>query len=173
MDNTINDGYPAFQFLYGATTTHAAFTDNTPTGKRIGLQIEGDCDIQSLSVEGESANATKDIAFDYVNGMVHFTLNNCNDGTTVIVKLVYYDTTASNVTVRKYNSSLGSYTTIGDASIETVPGNATSSMMITYTLKDGGQYDSDGTANGTITDPVGAAIAAIGAPRTGGGGTAD
>ena len=44
---------------------------------------------------------------------------------------------------------------------------------MTYQVSDGSSLDSDGSANGTIIDPVGLGQAVIGAPRTGGGGTAD
>jgi LysM repeat protein len=59
---------------------------------------------------------------------------------------------------RKYQNS--TYKTISGATFgaATVGGNTVSTL--TYTLVDGGPLDADGTANGTIVDPVGAAVIA-------------
>lgn len=62
--------------------------------------------------------------------------------------------------LRKYANDTKTYTTIPDATFKSVTIGGKQAMLITYQIKDGGPFDEDGTANGSITDPAGPAVLA-------------
>jgi hypothetical protein len=81
-------------------------------------------------------------------------------GASVPVTIIYdkqYDTAGA--VLRQYNPTTNSYSTVAGAvfGVRTIGGIVKST--VTYTITDGGTYDTDGTTDGVITDPVGFAQA--------------
>jgi hypothetical protein len=78
----------------------------------------------------------------------------------VPVKIIYqqeYDT--SSWVYKKYDPNADTYTDMSDDvtfGTESIGGKVLTT--VSYTLIDGGQYDQDGTENGTIVDPAGPAV---------------
>jgi len=62
--------------------------------------------------------------------------------------------------LRKYNPTTRTYSTIANATFTPVTVGGQAATEISYQITDGGPYDLDGSANGTIVDPVGLAVTA-------------
>lgn len=119
----------------------------------------------SSSAESES-NA--DVAFDYPAGLVGYTATCPLVGYTSTVTIyIYGNFSTTNAVLRKYNSTLGTYSTISGSvfSNETIGGQPV--LKAVYSITDGGELDQDGIANGIIVDPVGYSVANTVAPNTG------
>ena len=108
--------------------------------------------------------------------MTAFTLDCTSVGATVPVTIIYdkkYD--ASGWVLRYYNSTTQKYSTVTGAVFGTKTIGGVKKTTVTYDVTDGGAYDSDGTANGVIIDPVVPAISpslnlgSSAAPNTGDG----
>ncbi len=136
---------------------------NDVTNEYITLDTTGSstsCDVVSFTVDDEDDLAVQDNSADYPIGLNDFTVTCANPGDTADVRVIYqslYDT--SNWVYRKYDSAANNYVdmtndvTFGTASID---GNTVTTVE--YSVTDGGRYDQDGTANGTIVDPAGPAV---------------
>lgn len=121
----------------------------------------------------EESSTQKDIAYDYPYGLASFTGTNCGSpGDSATITKYYYDLDKEpgELSLRKWNSDTGAYSTIDNAtlSLETI-GNK-QAVKVIYEVIDGGVLDQDGIADGNITDPAGLAIVNLGAPNTGLGG---
>lgn len=80
-------------------------------------------------------------------------------GMTVPVTIIYdklYDT--SNSILRHYNPTTNSYITVSGAVFSTRTVGGIVKTTVTYSITDGDAYDTDGTSNGIIKDPVGFSI---------------
>ncbi len=109
-----------------------------------------------------------DSGFHYPAGLIGFTLDCGTPGTTATVNLYIYGVSAGNTMVlRKYNSTAHTYTTIPGSTVTAVTIGGHTATKITYQITDGGTFDQDGSANGTIVDPVGLAVPSVGTPNTG------
>lgn len=137
-------------------------------GSKITVEQTG-CDVaENTSTAKESGLVVQDPAYSYPLGFVGFHLTGCSNGGTATVTVTFTGTfNPDDVTARKYNPNTNGFTTIVQASktVTTLDGNP--ALQITYTITDGGELDQDGQANGTIVDPVGLALQAVGAPNTG------
>jgi hypothetical protein len=121
----------------------------------------------SVSSQAEST-ATTDIAFNYPAGLLGFTTACPSVGFTATVTIYSFGTfDPSTAVLRKYNSSLGTYTTIAGAVFSTVTIGGQSALKAEYSITDGSELDQDGIANGVIVDPVGSAYQVSSAPNTG------
>ncbi|MBI1291743.1 hypothetical protein GC173_10940 [bacterium] len=84
------------------------------------------------------------------NGIVSFNVTGLTNGQSVVVTLTF----PNDATINKaYKVNGTTYTEIAGATV-----NATS---ISYTVTDGGALDADGTANGTIVDPVAPVVSTV------------
>lgn len=116
---------------------------------------------------------TKDSYSHPLTTMTDFSLYCHTAGLSVPVTIIYdkrYDTT--NWILRYYNESTDSYQTVPDAQFGTKTIGGVAKTTVTYMVTDGGAYDSDGSANAVIDDPVGPAIGpatsgTLSAPNTG------
>ena len=142
---------------------------NSVTNKYVVLEVSSACTITSASNTAESTSV-KDSGFDYPVGLMNFTINCGTPGFTASVAQYYYGAPSGNLVLRKYNPSTNAYFTINGATLAPVTISAQAVMKATYQVVDGGVLDIDGTANGTIVDPAGLALSAIGVPNTGLGG---
>jgi DNA-binding beta-propeller fold protein YncE len=118
------------------------------------------CDVTSFSVEGEAELPTQDSTASYPVGLNDFTVECLSPGDSADIRIVYsqeYDT--SNWVYKKYNPATQTYTDMtGDVTFGTTVIGGVTVTTVTYTIIDGGQYDQDGTVNGTIVDPAGPAV---------------
>lgn len=145
---------------------------NTVTNKYAVLQ--SDCTgNSSVSVANAGGLSVKDGAFSYPAGLMNFTLACSTPGMTANVSMYYYgDYNAATVVARKYNSVKKEYATISGANVTNVTIGGQKAVKIAYAIKDGGELDQDGVANGTIVDPAGPGVNSVSAPNTGAGGSA-
>ncbi len=108
----------------------------------------------------EDSLATSDTTQDYPHGLVDFCLDVVPGSANTVSLTFATDLTPDQVTARKYNPTTQTYTDIPDATITATTLNGNPALLLTYDITDGGDLDDDNTANGTILDPVGLAIAA-------------
>lgn len=127
------------------------------TSKTVVLEVDEACSINSATsiVPGESV--IEDEGYEYVNGLMDFTLSCGTPGYTTTIQQYYYDVLKDDLVLRKYNPNTGIYSTIDDAALEQVVVNDNTVTRVTYQVTDGGELDTDGLANGTIVDPAGLA----------------
>jgi hypothetical protein len=95
------------------------------------------------------------VGFEFVDGMVNYTVEGVTPGGTITVKITFPS-----------GIPIGSkvYKADGKGFLE-FPGVVVNGSTVTMTLTDGGAGDADGQANGVIVDPVGVAVSTA----TGGG----
>ena len=134
------------------------------------VEVSNTCAITTASNKAESANAVSDSGFNYPLGLMNFTAACGIPGFTTNVSLYYFGTPTDSMVLRKYNPNTNAYFMISDAQLTTLTINAKAAIKTTYQVTDGGLLDTDGSANGTIVDPAGLAISAVGVPNTGLGG---
>jgi len=131
--------------------------------------VQSSCtSVSSMTINAESATKA-DSGFDYPAGLMNFTALSCGTpGATGTFTQYYYGSglDASKVVPRKFNSTTGTYTTIPGAAVTNVTIGGKSVLKIVYQITDGGPFDQDGSANGTIVDPAGPGIT-VSAPATG------
>lgn len=136
------------------------------------LQTIGCPTITNLAVKSLSQLGS-DGSYRYPVGLTDFSINCGAPGDTTTIKIFYdklYDTTGWQA--RKFIN--GSFQQLPGASFGTATVGNKQVTTLTYSITDGGAFDDDGTANGTIVDPVGpatisaaATISSAGAPSTG------
>jgi len=113
-----------------------------------------------------------DPAFHYPAGLIGFTLTCATPGTTATITQYFYGIAPLNTMVlRKYNSGTHTYTTIPGTTVSAATIGGQLATKVRYQVTDGGVFDADGAANGTIVDPVGLATPAVGTPNTGANGS--
>lgn len=139
------------------------------TNKTVVLEVSNACTVNSATSIDQDSASVQDDGFEYVNGLIDFTLACGTPGYTATIKQYYYNVPDANLAVRKYNPNTEEYTTISGATTQEIDINGNEVTLVTYTVTDGGALDTDGALNGNISDPAGLATAA-GAPSSGGGG---
>ena len=167
---------------------NVAGVPNTITGGYTTIESSGSCSIvQDADVLAESLLPNQDDAYEYPVGLADYKLQCASVGATSTVSIYYdqeYDT--SQWVLRKYASSTGLYTTVGDLVVVTPtdesisshtllqgPASTTQVSKINFVIQDGDALDDDTSANQEIIDPVGPAILipTVAASSGGGGGT--
>ncbi|MEI6481633.1 MAG: GLUG motif-containing protein [Candidatus Saccharibacteria bacterium] len=158
-----DDGYPDSQ------QDNVTSFVNGVDGKYISVQTNcGQAVPKNEQVFAESEDTDhSDAAFQYPAGLANFSFD-CS-GTATVTQYFYGDWDSSTVTARKYSPATHTYTTIPDAIISKEVIGGEKVLKIVYPITDNGPLDLDPTV-GTITDPSGPAVLAIGAPNTGLGG---
>ncbi len=142
------------------------------TGQYVTLEVDEECEIQSSEIQEQSALSAQDIAFEYPVGVMSFTLDCGTDGFTTNVRQFFYNLQNDDFTLRKHNPNTGAFFSIDGASVTQDTIDGLQVVIGSYSVTDGGLLDIDGVANSTIVDPAGLGQSILGAPRTGGGGTA-
>jgi hypothetical protein len=140
---------------------------NTATNKYTSVSMPVAC---TISLVGMTNGATADIGYTYPAGLINYTAGCGTSGYTATVNLYIYGATGTDFVLRKYNTTTHTYTTVNGVTFTqtTIGGQAV--VVSTYQVTDGGALDQDGTANGTIVDPVGVAQQNS-SPTNGAGGT--
>jgi hypothetical protein len=99
----------------------------------------------------------KDNGYEYPFGLVDFKLN-CSRGDTVnVTKYIYTKESPDQFIVRKFNPDTQKFTELPGSSLTAETIGSQAALKLTYSIKDGGNLDDDGSANGVIVDPVGIA----------------
>ena len=125
--------------------------------------------LSNVATYAESQLSASDTVYDYPVGLHNFHITCASPGATASVK-VYYDKVYDTSTWKPRKFSHGAYADIPGAVFGQATTGATTVTTLTYSVTDGGPLDDDGTANGTIVDPVGPGVvqgAAVTAPNTG------
>ena len=121
----------------------------------------------SVSSSAESTSAV-DVAFNYPAGLLSYIASCPYVGFTTTATIYDFGTfDPATAVLRKYNSALGTYTTVAGATFSTVTIGGQAALKVEYSITDGGELDQDGVANGIIVDPVGSAYQVTSAPNTG------
>ncbi len=153
-----NDGTPDWQ-----QSSVTSFV-NSRTGAYNTLAVTGDCTTLG-GVSSAEGNAS------FLMGVTSFNVGCASAGQDANVTLLLdkvYDT--SSWDVLKVNGALTSQTNISaQSTLATVSIAGVPRTALTYTIRDGGALDEDGSANSTIVDPVAFAsrLSGVGAPDTG------
>ena len=140
---------------------------NPVTNSYAVLENSGSCVNANVSQVSKSSLSASDGDYTYPVGLMNFELICGTPGVTVTVTQYYFgDIDASKLVARKYSNINNTYSTIVGAVITNEIIDNQKLIKIVYQITDGGNLDEDGTANGTIVDPVGPAIVP-GLPITG------
>ncbi|MFO0955384.1 MAG: 6-bladed beta-propeller [Candidatus Saccharibacteria bacterium] len=130
-------------------------------GRYITLVVPNGVTIDATIIEQARSFSTQDKGKDYPLGFVSFTATT-TPGATIPVELYFYtDARANSFTARKYNATSRTYSDIPGAALTDVTIGGQHAVKLTYSITDGGALDQDGTANGTIVDPVGLATTSL------------
>lgn len=156
-----NDGIPDNQ------QSNVTSFVNTVNKQYVSVAVDDECTLTQAVSTAESSQNTQDAGYNYQAGLLGFTADCGDPGYTTSVSLYHYGVSSKGLVLRKYNPQNSAYFTIIDAVLaqQTIGGKMVT--VATYTITDGGELDTDGTANGIIVDPVGLASLAVGAPNTG------
>ncbi len=115
-----------------------------------------------------TATGQTDAAYTYPGGLVRFVAVGCVPGATATITQYFYGlSNPSQFTMRKWDSTGNTYTTVPGASFSTVTIGGQTALKAVYHVTDGSALDQDGTADGNIVDPAGPAVNVVGVPNTG------
>ncbi|MEI6480874.1 MAG: fibronectin type III domain-containing protein [Candidatus Saccharibacteria bacterium] len=171
-----NGNFPCLQNILrscGVTVPHvAADLVSVQNSSVVSLEATGCNAVDNFTSQKEVMLPNKDAAYDYPAGLINFQLSSCTPGGTASVALNFMGTYDANKTVvRKYNAVTGIFTTLSnsykDMAVVATTVEGQPAYRIVYTIRDGGELDQDGLANGTIVDPIGIAQLVVGVPNTG------
>lgn len=141
--------------------------ESSITGKTVAIDVGENRELTVDDMTTEANLAVQDPAYEYVSGLWDFEADCGDPGQTTTVRLYYYDVSPGSLVLRKHNPSTNAFFTIDDAGITTQTINGSSVTVVTYQITDGGERDTDGLADGMISDPAGLAQSVVGAPNTG------
>jgi hypothetical protein len=128
------------------------------TGKYAVLELDPTCQINAVSVQAESSNATSDTSYDYPVGLMNFkTVCGGVVGFTTPVKQYYFGIQEDYI-LRKYNPNNKTYFNIDGATIQKTSLGGLPVTIASFSVTDGGVLDMDLAANATIIDPAGLAM---------------
>ncbi|MGK3945814.1 choice-of-anchor U domain-containing protein, partial [Streptomyces caeruleatus] len=86
----------------------------------------------------------QDSGFNYGLGLMNFRLS-CEDaGSSAQITQLYFDTSGSGFSARKYNPNTNAYFTIAGSTISSVTVGGKQTVSLSYMVKDGGDLDIDG-----------------------------
>ncbi len=117
----------------------------------------------TLSTATAEAAPNED-GFTHLFGLTGFTISGVTPGDTIAVSLFYPNPDNLNpdsLTPKKYFPSTTTYQNIEGATLTHEIINSQATLMLNYSLTDGGGYDLDGVVDGSITDPVSLALADV------------
>jgi sugar lactone lactonase YvrE len=170
IPNSVEDGAPNNgdgnnDGILDATQSNVASFVDSVSGEYVTLVAPAGVTITTAS----TSTATSDGSNHYKFGLVGFTITGITSGSTAPISIfIPTDDNPNSFTARKYKN--GAFSTIDGAAVTatTIGGQAT--LHLSYNVTDGGNLDTDGSANGSITDPVGLAsggsLATTGANQT-------
>lgn len=131
---------------------------NSTTSSYSVIESDNSCGVDlSSGVLSPSGFTNESDEFEYPFGVMSFRLNCEESGSSSNVKQIYFTNDAENLSqlsLRKYNTATGEFSTINGGSITTSMVNGQRALVVTYAVQDGGDLDEDGEANGVIVDPI-------------------
>lgn len=127
------------------------------TGEYAILEVDEECVITNVAVIAESTEYV-DSRHSYPAGLMDFTIDCVTPGFTATVNQYYYGVSDDSFVVRKFNPVAQSYATIDSATISRQTIDDSVVTKATYPVTDGGELDTDGVEDGSITDPAGLAL---------------
>jgi hypothetical protein len=167
-DAAPNSGDANGDGIADSTEPNVASYVNPTTSNYATLEVPSSCSVNSVESKAEDQNGQQDGLYQYPLGMMHFATACGTPGFSAQIVQYYYGAdTSKTYAVRKYIPGSGAYTALPGATYSPVTVGGVSALKVTYTITDGGPYDTDGAADGTITDPAGLGIAAASTPNTG------
>jgi hypothetical protein len=122
------------------------------------LEVDSTCEVKQAGINAESREAVADPGYDYPNGLLDFAVDCGASGFTATVTQYYYDVAPSQLSLRKYNPTSKTYSTVHAATITTKNVYGRTVTTVGYEVTDGGELDQDGVENGVIVDPAGLAV---------------
>ena len=137
---------------------------NSATGRYASLIVTGECEIiRDFDFVQEASLERQDERAEYFVGLHDFELECANFGDSVEVTVLWDQLYATeNWVYKKYNPNTGEYRFIDDrVELSTAAVAGVEKTTSRYTLRDGGDLDTDGTANAAIIDPAGPALIAV------------
>lgn len=143
---------------------------NSSTGHYVAVAVDEACALTQAFVSTEASMSVQDAGYDYPASLLNFTVDCGVPGYTTPVSLYYYGINSDGLVVRKHNPGTHAFFTIPSVGLSQRSIGGQNVAVAAYQITDGGELDIDGTANGTIVDPVGLASLVVGAPNTGLGG---
>ncbi len=127
---------------------------SSTSGSFVSMRVAG-CSTESAGFMTYTSSRDDDNTYIYPFGIMSFTLNCDEAGSTArITKHYYTEADPAGAVLRKYNLQTNEYTNISSASIESVMHKGKRALEVSYSVTDGGALDEDGEANGVIVDPV-------------------
>lgn len=139
--------------------------DDAEGGKTITLTTPSGTTITCHSAVKESGLAAQDVAYTYPLGLVDFCFSGAGENN--LVSLIFVtDLKPNEITVRKYNPTNKTYTTVTEASVTETTLEGKRALLVSYNIADNGPLDTD-PDTGEIADPVGIAVLGVTAPNTG------
>ena len=149
----------------GDELQNQATLTNPETGKTILLTTPGTTSITCASTIKESGLTKQDAAYDYPLGLVNFCFT--TEQIKNQVRLTFEtDLKPNQVTARKYNTVMNTYTNIPEATITETTIDGKHALQVEYSIDDNSLLDLD-PDNGEIADPMGLGVNIVGAPNTG------
>ena len=127
------------------------------TERTVALEAPDACTVNSAASINVADNPVQDEGYEYVNGLMDFSLSCGVPGYAATVTQYYYNVPMTEMTLRKFNPNTQTYFTIEDAVLTQETINSQTVTTVTYEVVDGGVLDMDGVEDGQITDPAGLA----------------
>lgn len=147
----------AFEVQQAAMAGSGGLT-NPATNKRIYLVPPIPGSVVSAAELLSASQVARDASYTYPLGLVSFTIDGVPTGSTQTIELFFeIDARAEDFELRKYNPAKHSFSAVDNATLTNETKDGTPGIKASYQLTDGGALDLDGTANGTLVDPVGLA----------------
>jgi|GEM_PF-543845 len=156
----------------GTDDSYQANVKSLPNDSEIWSTIEtpanSNCTIENPQWSNPYSNQT-DVGFSpQLTTTTGFEVYCPTAGSTVEITVIYdklYDTSKS--VLRYYNPTTNTFRTVSGATFGTRTVGGVSKTTVTYTITDGGSFDSDGIANKIIKDPVMLSSITAGVPNAG------
>lgn len=123
--------------------------------------ITTDCDSLFAVQVGSESSERPDNGYRYPMGLTAFRARCSAPGVTANFSQTFFDTAGNSSYVFRKWSSDGSYATMPGYLLEGVPIAGQIAFRVSYSVKDGGDFDEDGTENGVIVDPAGLGLAVV------------
>jgi hypothetical protein len=147
------------------TPSNQATIHNAEDAKSITISTPNGSTLTCSEVSKESAAATQDSNYSYPVGLINYCFTSSQTDNQVTLVFVT-DLKPEQVVLRKYNPTTKTYATVSNAVITSTTYSGQAALQVVYTVTDNGPLDLN-PAVGSITDPVGLALAETGVPNTG------
>lgn len=153
-----DDGFPD-----NDQSNDASFV-NVVSNKYATLVVPDTCTIENVGANAETDfGGLLDASYSYSSGLLGFNVNCGVFGATVTFEEYFFETgkTAKDFVARKFTPYNNTYQNLPGATLIDVTIGGKAAIKLLFSLTDGGPFDSDQSANGTILDPAGLGTAEV------------